>query len=185
MTPVTSTDPDQGILEQAGGRWRLRFVRTLPHPPDRVWRALTEPERLAAWFPADIEGERAAGARLRFVFRNGEGPPTEGEMVTFDPPSVLELRWGEELLRFEVKPAGGEAAGSVLTLTDTFDELGKAARDAAGWHVCLDLLAVHLAGSEPPWDPRERWEQVHPGYVERLGPEASTVGPPEPSSQLG
>ena len=174
--PVSSTDVGHGTLEQHGGRWRLRFVRPLPHPPEQVWRALTEPAHLAAWFPADIEGERAAGARLRFVFRNGEGPAEEGEMVTFDPPSVLELRWGDELLRFELEPDGD---GCVLTFEDTFDELGKAARDAAGWHTCLDVLAFHLAGEELPWEQMERWKQVHPGYVERLGPKASAIGPPE------
>jgi uncharacterized protein YndB with AHSA1/START domain len=179
---MTSTDAGQGALERDGDRWRLRFVRTLPHPPEKVWRALTEPEHLVAWFPADIEGDRAAGARLRFVFRHGEGPPGEGEMVTFDPPRVMELRWGDELLRFEVEPDGD---GSVLTLVDTFEQLGKAARDAAGWHACLDTLACHLAGERPPWDSRERWMQVHPGYVERLGPEASTIGPPEELAGAG
>jgi hypothetical protein len=67
----------------------------------------------------------------------------------------------------------------VLTLVDTFDELGKAARDAAGWHECLDRLVFQLGDDEPPWSPGERWQQVHGGYVERLGPEASTIGPPE------
>ena len=58
-------------------------------------------------------------------------------------------------------------------------EVGKAARDAAGWHACLDILGHHLAGEKPPWSPVERWDQVHAQYVERLGPEASTIGPPE------
>ncbi len=31
-----------------------------------------------------------------------------------------------------------DGAGTLLTLTDTFDDLGKAARDGAGWHECLD-----------------------------------------------
>src|SRR5438105_10315698 len=53
-----------GELERAGDRWLLRFVRRLPHPPEKVWRALTEPEHVAAWFPADIEGERRSGAPL-------------------------------------------------------------------------------------------------------------------------
>ena len=33
-------------------------------------------------------------------------------------------------------------------------EVGKAARDAAGWHACLDILGHHLAGEKPPWSPR-------------------------------
>jgi uncharacterized protein YndB with AHSA1/START domain len=165
-----------GQLEQNGDRWRLRFTRRLPHPPEKVWRALTEPEHLAAWFPTDIEGDRVAGAPLRFVFRKGEGPTIDGEMIAYEPPSVLELRWGsEETLRFELQPDG---EGTVLTFLDTFDELGKAARDAAGWHACLDALAHHLDGAEAPGNPTDRWQQLHKSYIERFGPDASTIGPP-------
>jgi uncharacterized protein YndB with AHSA1/START domain len=174
---VDRTDAVDGLLEQVGGRWSLRFVRTLRHPPEKVWRALTEPAQLAAWFPAAIEGERAAGAPLRFVFTEGEGPPTEGELLTYDPPTLLELRWGEETLRFHLEPLG---EGCRLTFVNTFDQLGKAARDGAGWHARLDVLTHHLDGQTPPWSPNERWAQVHPAYVQRFGPEAATIGPPEP-----
>ena len=167
-----------GQLEQSGDRWRLRFTRELPHPPEKVWRAITEPEHLAAWFPTDIEGERAAGARVRFVFRNGEGPAIDGQVLAFDPPSLLELRWGdEETLRFELRPS---RAGTVLTFLNTFDQVGKAARDAAGWHACLDVLSLRLSDERAPWTPGERWQQVHPTYVERFGPAAATIGPPAP-----
>jgi uncharacterized protein YndB with AHSA1/START domain len=174
MIAMTSA---QGRLTRHGARWELRFVRPLAHPPEKVWRALTEPQHLSAWFPADIHGERTAGAVLRFVFRNDEGPAADGEMLTFDPPKALEFRWGEELLRFELEPDG---EGCVLTFINTFHQLGKAARDAAGWHVCLDVLGYHLADEKPPWEPMEHWPQVHAVYFERLGPEASTIGPPEP-----
>lgn len=167
---------DDGQLEHLDGRWQLSFTRRLPHPPEKVWRALTEPEHLAVWFPTTIEGERAAGATLRFAHRDDAAPPVEGEMLACDPPRLLELRWGDdETLRFELRP---EAGGTVLTFVNRFDEVGKAARDAAGWHACLDVLAHHLAGSAPLWTPRERWQQVHPSYVERLGPEAAAIGPP-------
>jgi uncharacterized protein YndB with AHSA1/START domain len=165
-----------GQLEQIGGRWRLRFVRRLPHPPEKVWRALTEPAHLEVWFPAEIRGERTTGAALSFVFRAGEGPTRDGQMLTYDPPSVLEFRWGDETLRFDLQPDG---EGCVLTFVNTFDELGKAARDAAGWHVCLDVLGYHLDGQQAPWSSGEQWRQVHSAYVERLGPEASTTGPPD------
>lgn len=165
-----------GDLAAVDGRWQLRFTRTLRHPPEKVWRALTEPEHLRAWFPSRIDGERAAGAPLRFVFEEDEGPVIEGEMLVYDPPSRLELRWGDDVLRFELRPAG---AGTVLTFLATFDEHGRAARDGAGWHACLDLLEHHLDGGPAPRRPEERWAEVHPRYVERFGPEASTIGPPD------
>jgi len=176
---IQGDDHVDGQLEQSEGRWQLRFTRKLRHPPEKVWRAITEPEHLAAWFPFDVEGERAAGASVRFVARKGELPDIEGEIAVYDPPSVLELRWSGESLRFELQPDGD---GSVLTFLNGFDELGKAARDAAGWHSCLDVLTYHLDDREAPWDPTERWSQVHESYVERFGPEASTIGPPEQSA---
>jgi uncharacterized protein YndB with AHSA1/START domain len=170
-----STTPD-GQLEQYEGRWRLRFTRRLAHPPETVWRAITEPEHLRAWFPFDIEGERARGAPLRFVFRDGEAEPFEGRMVAFDAPHAMELEWGGgERVRLEVEPDGD---GTVLTLLDTFDEQGKAARDAAGWHVSLDALREHLDGVAEPEQGRARFDRVHGAYRERFGPDAATIGPP-------
>ena len=170
------TQAEDGTLERAGDAWRVVFTRSLPHAPEKVWRALTEPEHLSAWFPTEIIGERTAGATLQFEFRERQYPGFEGRMLTFDPPRVLEFEWGEDTLRFELTPAG---SGTVLTLADTLGQLGKAARDGAGWHECLDKLAYALDGVEFPWDDSDRWREIHPGYVERFGPDASTLGPPE------
>ena len=85
----------------------------------------------------------------------------------------MELRWeDDETLRLEL---ASSASGCVLTLINRFDEIGKAARDAAGWHACLDALEAWLDGAPVPDD---RWSEVHPGYVSRFGPEAATLGPP-------
>jgi len=164
-----------GKLEQIAGTWRLRFVRELAHAPEQVWRALTEPQQLRAWFPQEIEGEWEVGAPLRFRSKYGE---FDGEVLACEPPALLEFSWGPDRLRFELAPArDGEAC--TLTLLDTLEELGKAARDGAGWHVCLDALEDSLAGRAPAADSSARWKQVHPGYVEDFGPEASAIGPPE------
>jgi uncharacterized protein YndB with AHSA1/START domain len=166
-----------GTLEQIGEeRWQLRFTRKLAHPPEVVWRAVSEPEQLAAWFPTTIEGQRAAGAPLRFSFPRGQAPPFDGEMLAYEPPSLMEIRWGADVIRIEVHPDG---AGSELVLLDTLEERGKAARDGAGWHVCLDVLAAHLDGDASARESMDAWRAVHARYVERLGPEAATVGPPE------
>jgi uncharacterized protein YndB with AHSA1/START domain len=165
-------DKDLGTLARVGDRWTLTFTRKLAHPREKVWRAVTEPEHLAAWYPQEIVGERKAGAPLRFVSPSGDG--FDGRMLVFDPPSVMAFTWGTDLIRIELEPAG---AGTTLTLTDTFDEVGKAARDAAGWHECLDLLASDLDGTpRQAWG--QTWRRVHPAYVTALGPDAATIGPP-------
>lgn len=166
-------DERYGHLSSAGDRWQLTFTRRLAHPPEKVWRAITEPEHLTRWFPSDIEGERAAGSKLRFPFREEEGPTEDGAMLVFEPPRLMELTWGDEVLRFELASDGD---GTTLTFVNTFDELGKAARDAAGWHVCLDAL-VHLVAGDGQAAPD--WKPLNEEYNERLGPEASTIGPPD------
>ncbi len=132
-----------GTVEQLDdGRWQLRFTRTLEHPVEKVWRAVTEPEHLAAWFPTSIEGERSPGASLRFVFPNDFAPPMDGEMLAYEPQSLVEFSWGPDVLRLELRPV---AEGTELTLLDTLEERGKAARDGAGWHACLEALGAALA----------------------------------------
>ena len=162
-----------GTLERAGDRWQLRFARDLRHPPNTVWLALTEPEHLAAWFPSDIEGDRAVGATLQFPFREGEAPTEEGRMLAFEPPKLLEFSWGSDLLRFELEPTHD---GTRLTLLNAFDEVGKGVRDAAGWHFCLDNLELRLDGLPSK---SEGWQVLEGEYKERFPAEAATIGPPE------
>jgi uncharacterized protein YndB with AHSA1/START domain len=166
-----------GTLEELGeGHWQLRFTRMLRHPVDKVWRAISDPEHLAQWFPTTIEGERVAGAPLRFSFPGEQLPPFEGEMIAYEPPSHMELRWGTDIVRLELRPT---SEGTELTLLDTLDERGKAARDGAGWHTCLDSLGAALDGQENPREAMGAWREANAHYVEEFGPEAATIGPPE------
>lgn len=164
------------LEQQADGRWQLRFTRTLAHPVEKVWRAITEPEHLEHWFPSTIEGERTAGAPLRFSFPGDSVDPIDGEMLAYEPPELMELRWGTDIVRFELRPVSD---GTELTLLDTLDELGKGARDGAGWHTCLDALDAELRGDPAARDQLGKWEEVHPHYVERFGPAAASIGPPQ------
>jgi uncharacterized protein YndB with AHSA1/START domain len=171
------TDLDEfGTLERHGDRAVLTFRRRLAQPRERVWHALTDPEQLERWFPTTIDGECAAGARLSFSHRDVALPPFDGEMLAFEPPRLMELRWGVDVLRFELAPDG--PAATLLTFTDTIEELGKAARDGAGWHACLTSLADVLGAATGAPAVAERWRTVHDSYIERFGAEAATIGPP-------
>jgi hypothetical protein len=102
-------------------------------------------------------------------------PGFDGVVVACDPPRLLEFAWGDEHLRFELTVDGQH---TVLSFSATFAELGRAARDAAGWHTCLDLLGYDLAAEAAPWPQDDRWRVVHARYVCVLGPAAATIGPP-------
>ena len=177
MTPDALETNDLGTLDQSGAAPVLRYERRLTHSPEKVWRALTEPEQLAAWFPTTIEGARVAGAALRFSFPP-EMPigPMQGEVVRIEPPRLLEFTWGPDTLRFEL---AGSGDGTVLSLSVILEELGKAARDGAGWHSCLELLALELDNRPDRGQSSDIWRRVHPSYVEHFGAEASTLGPPQ------
>lgn len=168
------SDADLGQLRPTGDAWELTFTRYFAHPPAEVWRAVTEPDHLAVWFPQQILGERVPGARLRFVTSIDPEDGFDGEMITFEPPHVMEMMWGPSRLRIEVHAHDG---GTRLQLTEWLDDLGKGARNGAGWHECLDRLAAVIEATAPlRWG--RRWHDVHPAYVETFGPEAARLEAP-------
>jgi uncharacterized protein YndB with AHSA1/START domain len=89
-----------------------RFERTLPHPPEKVWRALTEEGELEKWFPAKVDGDLEEGAKLHFRFDSE--PDAEGEVTRCDPPHVLTYTMGRETLRWELSPI---PEGTLLVFT--------------------------------------------------------------------
>jgi uncharacterized protein YndB with AHSA1/START domain len=131
-------------VRKEGERWTLVLVRELRHPPAKVWRALTEPEHLREWAPFDADrslGKVGATATLSTV---GAPQVSETRVTRAEEPHLLEYKWGDVDLRWELEPKG---AGTHLKLSTTiprqFVSMG-----AAGWHVCLDVLD-HLLAGEP------------------------------------
>ena len=147
----------------------LTFERTLRHPIDAVWDAITDPEELPHWFPSTIIGELAPQADLRFEFPgHPEIEPMRGRVTEFDRPRTLAFTWGGDELRFEL----AEAAHGTTTLrfTVALDTKDKAARDAAGWHVCLDRLERSLVDKDteaPGGAPTGEWRDHYEEYQRR------------------
>lgn len=165
------------LIDTGAGTVTIRITRELDHPVEKVWRAITEKEHLEAWFPHRVVGELTTpGAPLTFEHTEFEAASFDGKVLAYEPPHLLEFLWGVDVIRLEVVPRGD---GCTLTLSDTLEEKGKAARDGAGWHTCLDFLEASLDGRTPELTQEQVWKQVHPDYVASFGPEASTIGPPE------
>jgi uncharacterized protein YndB with AHSA1/START domain len=137
----------------------LRFAREFAHPPERVWQALIEPSELKGWFPCRIEGERALGATIRFVFDNNNAPVTEGKITEFDPPHRLAYTWDQEVLRWELRPT---PRGSLLIFTNSIDYTPTGL--AAGWHTGLDVLERQLDGRPATWSIEERLDELQKEY---------------------
>jgi uncharacterized protein YndB with AHSA1/START domain len=149
----------------------LRFERRLNHPAAKVWRAITEPDELKHWFPSTVEGEIGPGGELSFRFEHA--PITmAGRVTDFDSPRTFAFFWGDDHLRFELEPADGDSC--LLRFTVILDAEDKAARDAAGWHQCLDGLESHLGGADGPV-PRDAWREHYDEYTRRGLPTGAPV----------
>jgi uncharacterized protein YndB with AHSA1/START domain len=155
---------DGKLIESEGGKVGVRFERRLSHPPERVWRAITDPDELAAWFPDTIEGEFAPGAEVRFPKFVEMDLPAVGKVTEFDPPRLLAYTWGPSTLRFELEPDG---EGCRLVFTDTVPR-EETAKNAAGWEVCLADLEATLAG-EKTERAEDEWVELHEHYAAEFG----------------
>jgi len=167
-----------GAYETIENRPALRFERRLSHPVEVVWQAITRSDELEQWFPSRVEvDDLRPGAEITFRFESMplEGAPTtiSGRVTDFDPPRLFAFYWGEDHLRFELEPApGGDAC--TLRLTVLLDGREKAARDGAGWHVCLDRLEAGLAGrAEASGGPD--WRGLYEEYQRRGLPAGAPI----------
>jgi uncharacterized protein YndB with AHSA1/START domain len=163
---------NEGTLEtRADGRSHLRFERRIGHPVDRVWAALTEPDRIRQWLAsADELDLREGGAVvLRWLNTDDEGNTAiaRGTVSVVDPPRVLEFDTDiHGVLRWELQPAGDDATSLTFTATVKLPEDFKT-EVMSGWHVHLDFLEDALDGKPiEDWDnwPRDRWDAIHERY---------------------
>jgi len=100
----------------------------------------------------------------------------KGEVTEFDPPSSLAFSWGEDHLRFELTPAHA-GAQTDLCFTVLLDTADKAARDGAGWHVCLDGLEAALDGADQATvhGITDRWREHYEEYARRGFPATAPI----------
>jgi uncharacterized protein YndB with AHSA1/START domain len=156
---------DRGIFVDFDGRPSVRFERTYSHRPERVWSAITEPGELAHWFPATVSLEPRVGGTIEFT-DDPDVDPRSGTILAFDPPHRLAYTWGGDELHFRLEPT--ETGGCTLTFVNVLEAHDSAARNAAGWTVCLAELDKHVSGAVadgPHSATAEPWQPHYDDYV--------------------
>lgn len=108
MNPVDTTLPAQGEA--------LSFEFDLPHPPEKVWRALTDPALLAEWLLPAFEFKLEPGAA--FTFKTQPYPGWDGTVHC----RVLEIEAQRKLKYTWV--VGDMALDTVVSFTLTPTPLG-------------------------------------------------------------
>ncbi len=169
-------------VRKEGEKWTLIVVRELSHPPEKVWKALTDPASLREWAPFDADRSLGAVGPVRLTT---VGTPTsqtsETRVTRAEQPRLLEYRWGDNDMRWQLESSGG---GTRLTLWHNIDR-GFISMGAAGWHICLDVLERLVAG-----DPIGRivggdamkfgWPRLNTEYAKRFGVEPPSWPPKTP-----
>ena len=149
MTPA----PDDRLL--------LEFRTELAAPPARVFAALTEASRLAAWFCDEAESEALPGGRLtlRWTRPGSTALPFEGRWTVCQPPLACAYEGGHAgypdgnagRVGFELRAAG---PGTVLVTRHRLPRRPEyepiAERYRAAWPRALARLATHLGADGEP-----------------------------------
>jgi uncharacterized protein YndB with AHSA1/START domain len=143
MKPIDKTDPSQTES--------LTFEFDLQHSPEKVWRALTEPELLAEWLLPVIDFKLEPGAK--FMFKTQAYPGWDGtvncRVIEVEDKKTLRYAWTvpflDTVVTFTLTPT---ASGTRLTVVqsgfnaDQKQEFGGA---RYGWNMMgeklFDLLA--------------------------------------------
>jgi len=129
----------------------LVIERVFPHPPEKLWRALTESPLIAQWL-MNNDFEPAVGRR--FKFRRDPVPNWDGvidcEVLVVEPLKQLSYSWTtlglESLVRFTLTPAQG---GTHLRMEHSgFRPDQQNAYQGAnyGWQRFLGVLETVVAG---------------------------------------
>jgi uncharacterized protein YndB with AHSA1/START domain len=143
MTVTEKTAPSQTDT--------LSFELDLQHPPEKVWRALTDPKLLADWLMPVVDFKLEPGAA--FMFKTQPYPGWDGtvscQLLEIEPQRKLRYTWTvpflDTVVTFTLTPT---ASGTRLTLVQSgFNENQKREFGGAryGWKMMggklVDLLA--------------------------------------------
>jgi uncharacterized protein YndB with AHSA1/START domain len=180
-----------GTVKAVGDEYQLRFERDLPHPVEKVWAFLTEPDKLKTWL-ADGEIDLRVGGRV-FL----EGDNIDSHVTALEPGRVLAFGWKTAdwdggIIRFELEPTSD---GTRLNFTHDMSKLSDEAKrelmdkievpegwdqlpsTLAGWHSIFDRLGKALDGSaqrssldwrEAGKDALDEWRALNEHYKKVL-----------------
>ncbi len=129
--------------------------RDIPHAPDKVWRALTQPHLIREWLMRTDDFDMVPGARFRL---SGDWGGVDCEVLAMEPPMTLSYRWDhphddpayalKSVVTFTLTPS---ASGTLLRMEQSgFRPDQKQALGGArhGWSVHLANLEVAITRGE-------------------------------------
>jgi uncharacterized protein YndB with AHSA1/START domain len=172
MSPATQEASDTSIRTTADtSKGTIVVVADIAVPPDRLFRALTDPSEVTKWWGAEgvyrterFEADLRPGGKWKSVIAAPEGaemsdarttePQTVGgEYIVVDQPHALEFTWSPSWdgfavtrVRYDIKPS---ATGSTLTVVHSgfAPESQMAKSHGEGWVRVLGWLSSYVSAA--------------------------------------
>jgi uncharacterized protein YndB with AHSA1/START domain len=169
-------------------KWTLILVRELRYSPEKVWEALTDPAQLREWAPFDADASLGKlGSKVKLTTVGAPVPRVSETTVTrADAPEVLEYKWGDFDMRWELEASENGTRMTLWTnIGHRFISMG-----AAGWHICFDVLDYLLDGTPigrmvgPDALKYGGWQRLNAEYAKQFGIEPPDW-PPKAASGPG
>jgi len=156
-----------GEVRRTEDSYELVFERRLAKPLEKVWAALTVPERLADWL-AQAQVDLRVGGRIALYWTD-HNYRMIGTIIELDPPRLIAWTWPDEghpdsVVRWELD---AEADGCRLRLSQNHLRSPDLLSVAGGWHTHLEGLPGAVDGVCTPWR-AEREREVVGLYKEPL-----------------
>jgi len=148
---MSETMDDLGEIRTTGETFEIVFHRRYDRSVEKVWAALTVPERIADWLGEFEIARWEVGAPIGLHFPEADYRAA-GVVTAYDPPRRVAWTWPQDgkpsEVRFELEPDG---AGCRLTLTQTGLTPKDGAGVAAGWHAHLGGFERAVDGIKTSW----------------------------------
>jgi uncharacterized protein YndB with AHSA1/START domain len=139
---------DNGTYLEVDDRPAVRFARVYDHPVERVWEAISDPAQMTHWFPSpQVAHEGRAGGSITLGGDPYQPDSRTTKVLVWEPPHRFSFEWETDELHFTLTEID---EGCRLELVNILTTNGAAARNAAGWEMCLGHLDRVVDGTWAP-----------------------------------
>jgi uncharacterized protein YndB with AHSA1/START domain len=136
-------------------RYTVEYLRTFPHPIERVWRAIVDPAEIGQWFDPPTKWDLREGGAYRF------DDDMSGAILAYEPPRLIRFQdttknGPDAWFQFELEPVEGETRMRFSQHTTpgvAHEQQPPHAWDTCwypgllgGWHAAFESLADLLDG---------------------------------------
>jgi len=130
-------------MNEAASETRSVVVeREMPHPPEKIWRALTQPHLIAEWL---MKNDFMPVVGHRFTLRGDWGGVLDCEVLTLEPNRALSYTWDFA----HEDPAYALKSVVTFTLTPT----------QAGTHLRMEQVGFRPGQKQAFGGARAGWQQ--------------------------